>query len=43
MSKRDYLLYIEDIVESIDAINEYLQEMDYEKFHNDRKTYSATI
>ena len=43
MSKRDTLLYITDILESIDAINSYLQNMDYEAFFKDRKTYSATI
>jgi uncharacterized protein with HEPN domain len=43
MSKRDTLLYITDILESIDAINSYLQNMDYESFFKDRKTYSATI
>jgi len=43
MSKRDTLLYITDILESIDAINSYLQNMDYETFFKDRKTYSATI
>ena len=43
MSKRNTLLYITDILESIDAINSYLQNMDYETFFKDRKTYSATI
>ncbi len=43
MSKRSFLLYIDDILESIDAINEYVKEVDYEIFCNDRKTYSATI
>lgn len=43
MSKRDNLLYINDILESIDAINLYLKDIDYETFINDRKTYSATI
>ena len=43
MSKRDSLLYIEDILEAIKAINSYLKEMDYTMFLNDRKTYSATI
>lgn len=43
MSKRDTQLYIQDILESIDAINDYLKNMNYEVFLNDRKTYSATI
>jgi len=43
MSKRDNLLYINDILESIEAINSYLEDIDYEIFFQDRKTYSATI
>jgi uncharacterized protein with HEPN domain len=43
MSKRDSLLYIDDILESINAINDFVKEMKYEEFYNDRKTYSATI
>jgi len=43
MSKRDTLLYITDILDSIEAIESYLQDIDYKKFSNDRKTYSATI
>lgn len=43
MSNRDTQLYIQDILESIDAINEFLQDVNYEEFCNDRKTYSATI
>jgi len=43
MSKRDFLLYISDILESIDAINDYMLDIDYDGFCNDRKTYSATI
>ena len=43
MSKKDTLLYITDILDSIEAIESYLQDIDYKKFSNDRKTYSATI
>lgn len=43
MSKRDNLLYINDILESIEAINLYLEDVNYEMFFQDRKTYSATI
>ena len=43
MSKRDTRLYIQDILESIDAINSYLYNISYDSFLNDRKTYSATI
>lgn len=43
MSKRGIKLYIEDILESIDAIEEFTKDIGYEEFCNDRKTYSATI
>jgi len=43
MSKRESLLYIVDILDSINAIEEYLENTDYETFCNDRKTYAATI
>lgn len=43
MSKRDLSLYIDDILESIEAIQEYINDIDYEEFLNDRKTYAATI
>ncbi len=43
MFKRDVKLYIEDILESINAIEEYTKDLTYEDFLNDRKTYSATI
>ena len=43
MSKRDSQLYINDILESIEAINLFVNNMSYEEFYNDRKTYSATI
>ena len=43
MSKRDIRLYIDDILESIDAIFSYTNDISFESFVNDRKTYSATI
>ncbi len=43
MSKRNQQLYIEDILEAIEAIESYVIDMDFETFRNDRKTYSATI
>ncbi len=41
--KRDPLLYIQDILESIDAIKNYTDSINYEQFSSDRKTYSACI
>jgi len=43
MPKRDSQLYIQDIIESANAIKLYCQDIDFETFCNDRKTYSATI
>lgn len=36
-------LYLDDIMDSIQAIETYIESMDYEHFVNDRKTYTATI
>jgi uncharacterized protein with HEPN domain len=43
MSKRDYNLYIEDIVDSAGAIKQFVGCMSFDEFMKDRKTYSATI
>ena len=43
MSKRDYRLYLEDIVESGDAIIKYVDGLTFEEFVEDRKTCSASI
>ncbi|MBV5349397.1 DUF86 domain-containing protein [bacterium] len=43
MSKRDYRLYVEDILESVRAVESYVDGIDFDTFVNDRKTYSATI
>ena len=43
MSKRHPSLYIEDILESINAIEDFVTDYDYESFFTDRKTYSATL
>jgi len=40
---RDDHLYLNDISESVNAIETYIENMDYDNFINDRKTYSATI
>jgi len=36
-------LYIEDILESIDAIENYIYEIEYMEFIDNRMIYSATI
>ena len=43
MSKRDNTLYLTDILDSINAILEFVKDMDYSQFSNDRKTYSAVL
>ena len=41
--KRDDTLYIKDILESIKAIEEYIENVDYNQFIENRMIYSATI
>ena len=43
MSRRDWKLFIEDILESIDWIENYVAGMDAEAFKNDRKTVDAVV
>ena len=43
MSKRDKQLYISDIIDSASAIKDFIKDMNFEEFSNDRKTCSATI
>ena len=43
MSEREMNLYISDIIEAIEAIEDYVADIDFEKFVSDRKTYAATI
>ena len=40
---RDYRLYLDDILEAIDRISEYVQGMDIDAFGLDRKTQDAVI
>ena len=43
MSERDFRLYCADILDSGNAIIEYVKDLTYEEFLTDRKTYSAAI
>ena len=44
MPKRDLRLCIEDILDSIEAVESYITEINnFDDFSKDRKTYSATI
>ena len=40
---RDYGLYLDDILEAIDRIHQYVQGMDENDFRSDRKTQDAVI
>ena len=43
MSDRNQKLYLADIVESIEAIEAFIVEMDLKTFAGDRKTFAATV
>ncbi|MBF0540323.1 MAG: DUF86 domain-containing protein [Nitrospirae bacterium] len=43
MSERDFSLYLMDIMDSGNAVMEFVKEMSFEEFCNDRKTSSAVI
>lgn len=43
MSERDIRLYLMDIMDSGNAINEFVSGLSFEEFCNDRKTLSAVI
>jgi len=41
--RRDYRLYLDDILEAIDRIREYVKGMDENAFGSDRRTQDAVI
>ncbi len=43
MSPRDWKFRIEDIIEAIDHIDEYVKGLEYSLWVNDRKTIDAVI
>jgi uncharacterized protein with HEPN domain len=43
MSKRDWKLFVEDILESLDLIEEYVADMEFENFKEERKTVDAVV
>ncbi|AHF80366.1 Hypothetical protein TES1_0982 [Thermococcus paralvinellae] len=43
MSKRDYRLFLQDILESIERIEEYTEGYNFETFAKDRKTCDAVL
>jgi len=43
MSKREWKLFVEDILESIELIESYVQNMELSDFTKDRKTIDAVV
>ena len=43
MSKRDWKLYVEDILESLDLVKQYVGSMNFDDFREDRKTIDAVV
>lgn len=43
MSKREWTLFLEDILESIGLIEEYVEGMEFDDFKKDRKTVDAVV
>jgi uncharacterized protein with HEPN domain len=43
MSKREWRLYIKDILESIGLIRSYPARMEFDDFKKDRKTIDAVV
>ena len=41
--KRDYRLFIKDILEAIDDIEVFVGKMSFDSFHTDKKTRSAVV
>ena len=41
--KRDYKLFIKDILESIERIDEFVEDINFDKFVQDDKTSSAVV
>ena len=40
---RDFQVYLEDIIEAIDSIEEYTKELTYAAFVKDKKTVDAVV
>lgn len=43
MSSRDFRLYLQDIIDSGEAIQDFVKDYSEDEFIGDRKTYSAVI
>ena len=43
MSKREWKLFVEDILESIELIEKYIENLEFNDFSKDRKTIDAVV
>ncbi len=43
MSKRDPVVFLEDILEAAERISEYVRDLSKEEFQNDQKTIDAVV
>ena len=43
MSKREWKLFVEDILESIELIEQYIGNLEFNDFRKDRKTLDAVV
>jgi len=43
MSKREWKLFVEDILESIELIEKYIENLEFDGFSKDRKTVDAVV
>lgn len=43
MSRREWKLFVEDILESVELIKTYVADIDSDNFRNDRKTQDAVV
>ena len=43
MNERSYLMFLEDIIESIEKIEAYIGDMEYDAFIDDGKTVDAVV
>lgn len=43
MSKRDWRLFVEDILECIGKIEKYIKNMEFDKYEKDSKTIDAVV
>ena len=43
MFEREWKLYVEDILESLDLVEQYVEGMDFDEFRKSRKTVDAVV